>query len=85
MAFAHQREYHSEWEAVYSIAEMLGCSSETLRKQVRQAEPDKGFPPTEKEANRYYRQYSRPKTLDSNKPVSDKPGGRSTKPVWLFR
>jgi transposase-like protein len=38
-----QREEHgSEWAAICSIAEKLGCKAETLRKWVRQAERDTG-------------------------------------------
>jgi transposase len=42
MVFEHQGEYGSEWEAMCSIAEKIGCSSETLRKWVRQTEVDSG-------------------------------------------
>ncbi len=45
MVFEHGSEYDSEWEAICSIAEKIGCSSETLRKWVRQAERDKGKRP----------------------------------------
>ena len=40
MVFDHRSEYASEWEAMVSIAEKIGCSAETLRKWVRQAEVD---------------------------------------------
>ena len=42
MVFEHGSEYGSEWEAIRSIAEKIGCSPETLRKWVRQAEIDSG-------------------------------------------
>ena len=42
MVFEHRGEYGSEWEAMCSIAEKIGCSSETLRKWVRQTEVDSG-------------------------------------------
>ena len=42
MVFDHASEYGSEWEAMVSIAEKIGCSAETLRKWVRQAEVDSG-------------------------------------------
>ncbi len=42
MVFEHRNEYASEWEAICSIAEKIGCSSETLRKWVRQTEVDSG-------------------------------------------
>ena len=42
MVFDHQGGYGSEWEAIRSIAEKIGCSAETLRKWVRQTEVDTG-------------------------------------------
>ena len=42
MVFEHGAEYGSEWEAIRSIAEKIGCSAETLRKWVRQTEVDSG-------------------------------------------
>ena len=42
MVFEHGAGYGSEWEAIRSIAEKIGCSAETLRKWVRQKEIDAG-------------------------------------------
>ena len=42
MVLEHGAEYGSEWEAMRSIAEKIGCSAETLRKWVRQTEIDSG-------------------------------------------
>ena len=42
MVFEHRGEYGSEWEAMGSIASKIGCTAETLRKWVRQAEVDSG-------------------------------------------
>ena len=42
MVFEHEREYSSQWGAVTSIAAKIGCTAETLRKWVRQAERDQG-------------------------------------------
>ncbi len=42
MVFEHGNEYGSEWEAICSIAEKIGCSAETLRKWVRRTEVDSG-------------------------------------------
>ena len=42
MVFEHGSEYDSEWEAICSIAEKIGYSSETLRKWVRRMEIDTG-------------------------------------------
>jgi len=42
MLFEHRSEYASEWEAMGSIASKIGCTAETLRKWVRQAEVDSG-------------------------------------------
>ena len=38
-------QYNSQWEAICSVAEKVGASSETLRKWVRQAEVDAGARP----------------------------------------
>jgi transposase len=42
MVFEHRDEYDSQWEAICSIAQKIGCSSETLRKWVRRMEIDTG-------------------------------------------
>ena len=42
MVFEHRGEYDSEWEAIGSIAEKIGCTAETLRKWVRQTQVDTG-------------------------------------------
>ena len=42
MVFEHRSEYASEWEALGSIGSKIGCTAETLRKWVRQAEVDSG-------------------------------------------
>lgn len=40
---AEQENQHgSQWETITSVAEKIGCSAETLRKWVRQAERDAG-------------------------------------------
>ncbi len=36
------RDHSSEWAAIVSIAPKIGCTAETLRKWVRQAERDAG-------------------------------------------
>lgn len=38
----HQEEHGSQWAAMQSIAAKIGCSGETLRNWVRQAERDEG-------------------------------------------
>ena len=45
MVLEHQEEYDSEWAAIGSIAAKIGCTAETLRKWVRQAERDTGRRP----------------------------------------
>ena len=45
MALEHQSAHDSQWAAIGSIAEKIGCTSETLRKWVRQAERDQGRRP----------------------------------------
>ena len=43
LVFEHQGEYESQWAAMGSIAGKIGCTAETLRKWVRQAERDQGL------------------------------------------
>jgi transposase len=40
MVFEHQGEYPSQWAALVSMAAKIGCTPETLRSWVRQAERD---------------------------------------------
>jgi transposase-like protein len=42
MVFEHQAEHESQWAAIVSIAGMIGCTPESLRQWVRQAERDQG-------------------------------------------
>jgi transposase-like protein len=42
MVFEHEAEHESQWAAIVSIAAKMGCTAETLRKWVRQAERDRG-------------------------------------------
>jgi transposase-like protein len=42
LVLEQQREHESQWAAINSIAGKIGCSGETLRKWVRQAERDTG-------------------------------------------
>ena len=42
MVFEHQGEHKTQWSAIVSIASKIGCTGETLRKWVRQAERDQG-------------------------------------------
>ena len=43
MVFDQQGEHRSQWAAICSVAEMIGCVSETLRRWVRRAERDRGL------------------------------------------
>jgi len=45
MVVEHEAAHESQWAAIRSIAEKIGCSAETLRKWVRQAERDAGKRP----------------------------------------
>ncbi len=45
MVFEHAAEHESQWAAMSSIASKIGCTPETLRKWVRQAERDQGQRP----------------------------------------
>ena len=42
MVFDLQDQYASQWKAILSIAEKIGCTRETLRNWVRRAEIDAG-------------------------------------------
>ncbi len=42
LVFEQQPEHESQWAAISSIAAKMGCTPETLRKWVRQAERDSG-------------------------------------------
>jgi transposase len=45
MVREHRPEYPSQWAAITSIAAKLGCTTETLRRWVQQAERDAGERP----------------------------------------
>ena len=40
MVLQHEHEYASQWMVIKSVAEKIGCTSETLRLWVRRAEQD---------------------------------------------
>lgn len=42
LVIEHQGEHDSQWAAIGSIAGKIGCTAETLRRWVRQAERDQG-------------------------------------------
>jgi transposase len=45
LVLEHQSEHGSQWAAIGSVAGKIGCTSETLRRWVRQAERDQGKRP----------------------------------------
>jgi transposase len=45
MVHEHKSERGSQWQAIRSMAEKLGCTLETLRRWVRQDERDHGRRP----------------------------------------
>ena len=45
MVLEHQDQHASQWAAITSIAEKIGCTAETLRSWVRQGERDAGRRP----------------------------------------
>ena len=45
LVFDHEHQHDSQWAAIRSVAEKIGCTAETLRLWVRQAERDTGCRP----------------------------------------
>ena len=45
MVREHRSDYPSQWAAITSIAEKIGCTTETLRRWVHEAERDAGARP----------------------------------------
>ena len=45
MVLEHQNEHASQWAAIGSISAKFGCTAESLRRWVRQAERDRGARP----------------------------------------
>jgi transposase len=45
LVFEQQSTHESQWAAIVSIAEKVGCSADALRRWVRQAERDTGQRP----------------------------------------
>ena len=45
LVLEHQEQYPSQWAGMQSVAAKIGCTAETLRKWVRQAERDAGRRP----------------------------------------
>jgi transposase len=45
MVFEHQHDHPSQWAAIRSIAEKIGCTAQTLCNWVRKAERDQGRRP----------------------------------------
>jgi transposase len=45
LVFEQQDKHESQWAAITSIADKMGCTPETLRKWVRQIERDAGERP----------------------------------------
>ena len=45
LVLEHQGEHARQWSAICSVAGKIGCSGETLRNWVRQAERDRGLRP----------------------------------------
>ena len=43
LVFDSQKEDQSQWAAIQSIADKIGCTHETLRRWVRQQEQDQGI------------------------------------------
>jgi transposase-like protein len=79
----HVGEYNSQWAAIESVAEKIGCNPETLRKWLRQAERDqgkrRGLTPDErqraKELEREVRELRRADEILRRASASFPPGG----------
>tara|TARA_B100000614_G_C14242945_1_gene367417 strand:- start:181 stop:504 length:324 start_codon:yes stop_codon:yes gene_type:complete len=42
LVMEQQGDYESQWAAIVSVSEKIGCTRETLRRWIRQAERDNG-------------------------------------------
>ncbi len=42
LVFDHEHNHPSQWAAIRSVAEKIGCTAETLRSWIRKAERDNG-------------------------------------------
>ena len=45
LVFDHEHQHDSQWATIWSVADKIGCTAETLRHWVRQAERDVGRRP----------------------------------------
>ena len=45
MVFEHRSDHASQWAAIVSISAKIGCTAETLRRWVHEAERDQGLRP----------------------------------------
>ncbi len=43
LVFDQQKDHQSQWSAIQSIADKIGCTHETLRRWVRQSERNQGL------------------------------------------
>jgi len=90
MVLDHQSEHASQWSAIHSIAEKIGCSGETLRHWVRQAERDQGVRPgattDERERIKALERENR-ELRQANEILRKASAGEDTQPMrqcWIF-
>ncbi len=84
MLFEHQKEHPSQWAAMGMIAAKIGCTAETLRSWVRQAERDQGVRPgpTTEEHERIKQLERENRELHQANEILRKASALKIRPIW---